>query len=273
MIKIEKNCGITLISLVVTIVVLLILTGTTISMLTGDNGLLNKATLAKKLTEVSNEKEAIELVIVLAKIDNELNNLNKYYIGIPLYDRTFENGTKWNIITINESQKQYGTGWNYIEKNTEIIDYGKAKNNWLVNYSTGEIIQLEEKQYTQLSYASSLAITENLIFNADPTNMENSTSWGNGITLHGFDNEESGYTKDSLKFDGIDDYITIDYGKNNSIEKGFTLEFYGKITGDGISYNNNNEIVKYAYNGLFCLWNGQEDKQARLRFGYNRSSR
>ena len=42
--------GITLIALVITIIVLLILAGVSIAMLTGENGILNKATTAKQKT-------------------------------------------------------------------------------------------------------------------------------------------------------------------------------------------------------------------------------
>ena len=46
--KINKNTGITLIALVVTIIVLLILAGVSISMLTGQNGILNRAVEARQ---------------------------------------------------------------------------------------------------------------------------------------------------------------------------------------------------------------------------------
>ena len=53
----NKSRGITLIALVVTIIVLLILAGISISMLTGQNGILNRAVEAKEKTQVANEKE------------------------------------------------------------------------------------------------------------------------------------------------------------------------------------------------------------------------
>ena len=62
---IEKNdCnnnsnGITLIALVITIIVLLILAGVTIATLTGENGILTKASEASEQTEIGDEKEAI----------------------------------------------------------------------------------------------------------------------------------------------------------------------------------------------------------------------
>ena len=46
--------GITLIALVVTIIVLLILAGISISMLTGQNGILNRASEAKEKTGTAN---------------------------------------------------------------------------------------------------------------------------------------------------------------------------------------------------------------------------
>ena len=56
-----RNKGITLIALVVTIVVLLIITGVAISMLTGDDGIITNSTLAKLETEFSAYKEEVEL--------------------------------------------------------------------------------------------------------------------------------------------------------------------------------------------------------------------
>ena len=53
----NKSRGITLIALVVTIIILLILAGISISMLTGQNGILNRAVEAKEKTQVANEKE------------------------------------------------------------------------------------------------------------------------------------------------------------------------------------------------------------------------
>ena len=49
----SKNKGITLIALVITIIVLLILAGISISMLSGDNSILTKAGDAATLTEIS----------------------------------------------------------------------------------------------------------------------------------------------------------------------------------------------------------------------------
>ena len=66
--KFRKNLGITLIALVVTIVVLLILAGISISMLTGQNGILNRATEAKEKTEKAQIDESDKMVQMEAMV-------------------------------------------------------------------------------------------------------------------------------------------------------------------------------------------------------------
>ena len=65
--KLKEERGITLIALVITIVVLLILAGVSIAMLTGSNGILTQAKLAKENTALAKEDE-----------ENKLANNNEY---------------------------------------------------------------------------------------------------------------------------------------------------------------------------------------------------
>lgn len=53
----RKEKGITLIALIITIIVLIILAGISIAMLTGENGILTKATEAKDETDVKSNLE------------------------------------------------------------------------------------------------------------------------------------------------------------------------------------------------------------------------
>ena len=64
--------GITLIALVVTIIVLLILAGVSISMLTGQNGILNRAAEAKEKTGRENEKEAVNMAALEALTEGKV---------------------------------------------------------------------------------------------------------------------------------------------------------------------------------------------------------
>ena len=59
----KSNNGITLIALVITIIVLLILAGVSIAMLTGENGILNKATTSKQKTEEATSEERVKLEV------------------------------------------------------------------------------------------------------------------------------------------------------------------------------------------------------------------
>ena len=85
--KFNEKRGITLIALVVTIIVLLILAGISISMLTGQNGVLNRAKGAKEEYSNSTEKEQVQLSynsaitrklgesITAEELQNELNEV------------------------------------------------------------------------------------------------------------------------------------------------------------------------------------------------------
>ena len=278
----EIERGITLISLVVTIIVLLILAGVSIAMLTGENGILTQAKKAKEETQIGSEKEGLSLSVMEYKVDKN----DKYKLGTILYDKNADNSTIWDVIVVNEIT--YGTNWNYVEKGTNIEGYGTTQNNWLVNYETGEIVELEEGEYTRLTHGDNIGVTDGLIFNLDPsvidtTDVEDLKSgnyeslWQN-TTLNGFDwNENSGLTKTEFNFDGVDDYITVKYDseeqKEELAQNGFTFEYYGTID-KGTSYNEKNEVIYYPdfasgfeYTGIFGYWNGNEKKQALFRFG------
>lgn len=69
----KKNKGITLVALVITIIILLILAGISISMLSGDNGILNRAVQAKDATRGGEVQETVTLAAA--------NNTGVDYIG------------------------------------------------------------------------------------------------------------------------------------------------------------------------------------------------
>ena len=73
-IKKKGTNGITLIALVITIIVLLILAGISISMLSGDNGILQKATDAKQTSERAEAKEQAQMDIMAYISDKTANH-------------------------------------------------------------------------------------------------------------------------------------------------------------------------------------------------------
>ena len=93
-----ENKGITLIALTVTVIVLLIISGVTISYLTGKNGIINQAKDSKKFAGAVEEKEVLNTSVAAAigkssnsKIDEV--NLKKYLnqnVGDEVKDYTLE---------------------------------------------------------------------------------------------------------------------------------------------------------------------------------------
>ena len=80
----RKNRGITLIALVITIIVLLILAGVTIATLTGENGILTRASEAAEKTGEANAEEQVQIAVAGSigrdgNIDNDdlKDNLNQ----------------------------------------------------------------------------------------------------------------------------------------------------------------------------------------------------
>ena len=73
----KKETGITLLALVITITILLILAGITISAITGENGIIGNAGQAKEETEIANEKEIVEKATVQAMGNNKYGNIEE----------------------------------------------------------------------------------------------------------------------------------------------------------------------------------------------------
>ena len=67
--KVKGSKGITLIALVITVIVLLILAGITISALSGENGIIQKAVEARTQTDIANVKEQARLDITELQMD------------------------------------------------------------------------------------------------------------------------------------------------------------------------------------------------------------
>ena len=88
-----REKGITLIALVITIIVLLILAGVSISMLTGDNGILTQAQNAKEETEKASLIEQIQMDILEKQTENSSGDLTKTNLK-EILDKYFEDVPK-----------------------------------------------------------------------------------------------------------------------------------------------------------------------------------
>ena len=98
--KDSKISGITLISLAVTISVLIILSGVTISNLLGDDGILEKSNRQKEKSMVTIYKNRIETVIDESKLKYSTDNLSLAELNVEFNNKEWassmrirENGT------------------------------------------------------------------------------------------------------------------------------------------------------------------------------------
>ena len=82
--KTLKNSGITLMALVITIIILLILAGISLNMLAGNNGVINHTISAKEKSEISDEKEHLEVAIVQAMGKHKYGSLTKTGLSTQL---------------------------------------------------------------------------------------------------------------------------------------------------------------------------------------------
>ena len=118
--------GITLISLVVTIIVLLILAGVTIATLTGENGILTRATEAKDKTEEAQEKEGLELAVTSSQMEDvntleiteeKLSDAIKQQFGNDKDFSITDNRDGSFLVSMNDTKRMY-----YVDETGEIID-------------------------------------------------------------------------------------------------------------------------------------------------------
>lgn len=153
----NEEKGITLIALVVTVIVILVLAGISISMLSGENGILKRATEAKRNTQIENEKEAVNMAVLEAvtigngeiTADN-LNSSLKSYIGKKT---EFTGNSPWiyegeqGVYVINANGKVY-RGWaNKYDENGAV----DSVTNGEITLNVGDYINYDpgtEKTYT-----------------------------------------------------------------------------------------------------------------------------
>ena len=111
----KNKTGITLIALVITIIVLLILAGISISAIMGDNGIAAKAKDAKTNTEIAKVKEIADIIAAEYVAETEGEQATAYYIITELVER------------------------NYIEE-SQIVDNGQYKEQGIIKVEGKEVI-------------------------------------------------------------------------------------------------------------------------------------
>ncbi len=133
----KNQKGITLIALVITIIVLLILAGVSIAMLTGENGILTKASDAREKRAVADVDEALKLgldEILANKMDptyteGTLNTITAENVKSAMEDNNSKiKGEDYSITTTSDSDVK--VTFTYKED---------KKYDWTVDSETGSI--------------------------------------------------------------------------------------------------------------------------------------
>ena len=138
--KRKQERGITLIALITTIIVLLILAGISIGAITGSNGIIGQAQSAKEETEISQEKEIIDISTVEAMGKNNRGNLEEEEFQNVLNSHT--NG-KVEVIDIGEEFEvlfEESNRYYTVDKNGNILDYTTG----VIDSAPGDITKKED---------------------------------------------------------------------------------------------------------------------------------
>ena len=128
--------GITLIALIITIIVLLILAGITISLVVGDNGVLNQSTKAVERTSHGQVQEQVQMELANYEADKRTGETDKtsieylvddgYLIGVEGEDYYIVSPDKTNGANLGKG-KDKTTGDVYVVEEGE-------DNNWTLSY-------------------------------------------------------------------------------------------------------------------------------------------
>ena len=176
----ESEKGITLIALVITIIVLLILAAVSIAMLTGENGILSKASTAKEKHLIAQYEEELNLCIMEMQTD-ELGTLTmeKLIKKLPQYIQTSQ--YEWKTDQTAEEPTGTYKGYEFkVDKNKKAQITGKA---------SGIMIScsVEPSEYTNQNVKATIKITCNegiqSIKQTKPTEEEAITTSGTEYTI------------------------------------------------------------------------------------------
>ena len=189
--KMCEKSGITLITLVVTIIILLILAGITIATITSDNGIIKNANDAKEQTEIAEEKEIVDRATIQAMGNNKRGNLAQDELQEQLDKITdtgktelSDNGEDFEIVFVDSNR--YYT----VDKDGNIVEEGKI----VIDKSPGDITKDEngnnlkgdESEPYEIWCIEDLVAFSNMvngsgivIENGKPTEINTSTDFSN----------------------------------------------------------------------------------------------
>ena len=229
----KKNKGITLIALVITIIVLLILAGVSISMLTGESGLLTKATDAKEKTRREGIQEQLDLWKMEKSMEKNIGgknmNITDFVTGLrdnkTITQKEFEEIEITHKLVIG---KQEPIKFPYGKTLVEAFDAGELKVGDYLNYN-------DYVKNTNESKVAKLSTTETGYGSEQSFAFSNNTTWrilgkeGDHLKLIAGSPIKNGTKEQYLHLVGAEGwYYTNDelVGKENNILNRMCRELY-----------------------------------------------
>lgn len=202
--KNKQEKGISLITLVVTIIVMLILAAVSIATLTGENGILSKANIAKTETKKASAKEKVQMIVMSAYDNNGKFNRDEFKEEIGKAGGTIVSEDKKTIVV-------------------ELDDYEAT-----IDVETGEILSSESIKEIELEVEINLYQEDGSKIE-EGINYDKAVNYDKVVLTVNVTNEESW---------GRIDEITVKDAKEVEITKesnviGIGKESY-KITSEGI---------------------------------------
>jgi len=267
--KINKTSGITMISLIVTIIILLLLAGISIMMLTGDNGILNRAIQARKESEEKEIEEEVKILYLSAltqgkgqiaeeNLRNELNSKfgqNGYTLSNDLKVVTIGD-TVINLQQIENSFWIYNHTTNTVKKGNLELNVGDC-----INMAPYEV---EKKQFNGKWRVLGEENGQLLLLSANYVDFEgsvlrNETPAMNLHTINGLQNEINRLNT-----------LCSKYADDNKTEngRGIKIEDINRITGydplnscidkkdltkKGLYQERYNDVGKYGNNITYIM--------------------
>ena len=259
----KRNKGITLVALVITIIILLILAGITISQLT-NNGLFEKAKQSQKRYGEAEAKEKLQMALMTAAADKQQNkNYNKNeYLTKKLEDEKF---------TVNDNIVIVGNYCFEIDRDKlEIVkSMGESKNNVLISYSVydnqdNENIKTKVKFYNEKGITS-IELPDGTIIDGEgkkeviiDCTTNTSTSEQFKVTLNDNSEIESNLkiTENGIKETFKIKETNIEDNEENSDQRQFTnltIDYDYKQDTDKTYYKIGENGKWYSYTGILQL--------------------
>ena len=195
----RKSKGITLIALVVTIIVLLILAGVSITMLSGQNGILNRAKEAKENTELAQAEED-------EKMQGYENTIEKYAYGVPEGLKVGEEVTYSPSGTYNWQAKYCST------TQTDDVKLSSASGESF-NLTKWRVLSIENGKVELVPTKP----TEGTVYLGEAQGYNNGVKLLNDACSNLYGNESKGITARSLNIEDIEKYM--DEGKLTEVHE------------------------------------------------------